>query len=130
MSHAPCRFTLDDLLQVLVARVGVVDVVVERGVVDEDVDGAEPVDGRGDARVGRRGLAEMSVCTKATSPRPSSSFIAELGAVLVDLGDDDLGALGEEALGVAEPDALAGAGDDRDLALAAGPRQAACAARG
>ena len=59
----------------------------------------------------------MSVWTNAASPCPSSAFIADRGAVLGDLGDDDLGALGEEPLGVREPDALAGAGDDRDLAL-------------
>ena len=39
------------------------------------------------------------------------------GALLDDLGDDDLRALGEEPLRVREPDALPGAGDDRDLVL-------------
>ena len=39
------------------------------------------------------------------------------GALLVDLGDDDLGALGEEPLRVREADALPRTGDDRDLVL-------------
>ena len=38
-------------------------------------------------------------------------------AFLGELGHHDLGSLGQEPLGVAEPDALPGAGDDRDLAV-------------
>ncbi len=50
---------------------------------------------------------EMSVCTNVASPLPASVFIAAVGAFLVDLGDHDLGALGEKPVGVREPDALA-----------------------
>jgi hypothetical protein len=100
-------------LEVLVVVALVVDVVIERGVVDEDVDPAELLLRLAGTRrrrllVGDVGLDEDGVAE-----------LLELlhgrgGAVLVDLGHDDLRALLEEPLGVRQPDALAGAGDDRD----------------
>ena len=82
----------------------------------EDVDGAERLDGRVDARlrgrlVGDVGLHEQHVALAL------ERLHARRRALLVDLGDDDLGALVEEPLRVREADALARAGDDRDLVL-------------
>jgi hypothetical protein len=103
----------EDLLQVLVVVALVVDVVTERGVVDEDVDPAELLLGLrragqrrrlvGDVGLHERGVAELLELLHRRG-----------GAVLVDLGHDDLRALVEEAFGVREADALARAGDDRD----------------
>ena len=106
----------EHLLQVVEARIEVVDVVVQRGVVDEDVDGAERLDRPVDARlrgrlVGDVGLHEQRVALAR------ERLHGRGGALLVDLGDHDLGALVEEPLRVREADALSRTGDDRDLVL-------------
>ncbi len=100
----------------------IVDVVVERGVVHEDVDRAER--GRASPRRSPASTARRR-CRSArtsTSPLPVELLHRGGGPVLVDLGDHDLGPFGEEPLGVREADALARAGDDRDLVLRVVPR--------
>ena len=103
-------------LEVVVAVVGVVDVVVEGGVVDQDVDRAERLLGlpgavlRGVGHGDVGGHEDDVACALQVGER-------RLAALLVVVGDDDLGALAEEALGIGLADALTRAGDDRDTIL-------------
>ena len=107
-----------DALEVLEARVEVVDVVVERGVVHEDVDRAERLHRFVDAVLRGVGIGDVGL----DEDRVALAFerLHRVGrALLHHFGHHDLGALGEEPLGVREADALPGAGDDRDLVLEA-----------
>ena len=107
---------VDHLLQVVEALVAHVPVAVERGVVHEDVEAAEAVDGglhAGFDRIDRRDVggdelrgAELGECLGRV-----------LAGVGVDLRDHHRRAFAQEALGVRVPDPATGAGDDRDLAV-------------
>ena len=61
--------------------------------------------------------SEMSVRTKIDVALAFELLHRARGAFLDDLGHHDLGAFGQEPLGVREADALPRAGDDRDLVL-------------
>ena len=105
-------------LEVLEALVGHVPVAVERGVVHEDVDAPEAVDGGARARGGGVGVGDVAV------DELHRAELRELehgrgGARVVDVGDHDGRALPQEALGVGPADAAAPAGDDGDTVLEA-----------
>src|SRR5205085_553732 len=90
-----------------------VPVAVERRVVDEDVDAAEALHRRGDARLHRRGVGHVAVCVVDGSER--AQFRKRLRRVdVVDVGELHRRALAEEALGVRTPDAPGTSGDDGD----------------
>src|SRR5205085_2937771 len=104
------------LEEVLVARVGVVDVVVERGVVHEDVERPEVRDRRLRARLGRLWIRDAGGDADRVT-LPVGLLHGPLGTFLAGLGHDDLRALAEKPLRVGEADPLARARDDRDLVL-------------
>ena len=105
-----------DALQVFEARVEVVDVVVERGVVDEDVDGPERLHRFVHAVLGGVGVGDVGLDEDRVA-LALERFHRTGRTVLHDLGHDDLRAFGQEPFRVREADALPGAGDDRDLVL-------------
>src|SRR5690606_584233 len=86
-------------------------VAASPGVVDQNVDGAELFDRDPDHRLDLIALGDVDVDETAAD-------LVRHGppAGLVDLADDHLRALGREGTGDPGPDAVAGAGDDRDAA--------------
>ncbi len=105
-----------DLEEIVVVDVRVVDVVVDRGVVDEHVDAAEGVGGRLGAGFSRVGVGDVGLDEQRLTV-PVECGHAGRGALGVHLGDHDLRTLVEEASGVREPDALSRPRDDRDLVV-------------
>ena len=105
-----------DALEVFEARVEVVDVVVERGIVHEDVDRAERLHRFIDTLLRGIGIGDVGL----HEDRLTFAFErlhGTLGAFFHHLGHDDLGPFGEKPLGVGETNPLAGTGDDRDFVL-------------
>jgi hypothetical protein len=102
---------------VRLAHVGDAHFGVDAGVLAQHVDVAEALDGgvRHDLGIGRgadvdaHGPGRITGAGKVLRRRP--------GGVLVDVGDQDLGALGREHLRGRPADALARPGDDACLAL-------------
>ena len=75
---------------------------------------AEPLDGGVDQRLDLVGLAHVGQLEGGGVTEVGGHLLAPLG---VDVGDDDLGALGHEPLGGRLPDAGGAPGDDGDLAV-------------
>ena len=93
-----------------------VDVLLERGVVDEDVELAELLH-----RLLHRVLAEFRIGDIARQQNAAAAFLLDgplglLGVlVLVEIGDRDVGALARKEHGHRAADAGVAAGDQRDL---------------
>ena len=123
MKNMPKMLVWKVRLQLLLGDVA--DVLVGMllaGIVDEDVEPAELVDGLLD-----RALAEVLVADVAGDRDRLAAFLLDdlLGlrriVMLAQIEDGDVGALAREQGGDRAADAAVGAGDQRDLALRGGP---------
>jgi hypothetical protein len=86
------------------------------GVVERDVDRAVGVLGRLEQRVDLRPVGHVDVLVDGRLL--AAELLGErLAAIVVDVADDHLGALGHEPLDGRQTDARAAAGDDRDPVL-------------
>src|SRR5262249_11306977 len=98
------------------------------GVRHHEVDGPDLALGRRDERL--EGCRVAHVALHGRLPERAGD---RLGQLVVEVGEDDaLGALRDESLGEAAPDAVAGTGDDDDLAFDLHDRTSGrwCGARG
>src|SRR5262249_39673469 len=93
-----------------VEEIGAMD---DAGIVDQDVEIAERAAGFGDHVLGVAGVADVGGHEAGLGPRARR----RLPGGGVDVGEGDARTLGDVAAGDREPDAVRGAGDDRDLVL-------------
>jgi len=98
--------------------------VLFSGVVDQDVELAEPVDGLLDKRFGVRRISQIPPNEQRLAPFLRDRVRRFLGVlVLLEVGDRDVTALPREQHRNSPPDPAVTTGDDRNLALEArGPR--------
>jgi hypothetical protein len=91
----------------------------EAGVVDECGQAAELALRRGDRPLPLSEVAHVQVhIVHAFAARPGVEAAGKGGALVVtDIGDDDVGAVGDQGLGVRAPEALHASGHDRYLAV-------------
>jgi len=94
-----------------VEEIGAMD---DAGIVDQNVEIAERAAGFGDHVLGVAGVADVGGHETGLLAQRARRGLAGGG---VDVGDGDAGTLGDVAAGDCEPDAVRGAGDDRDLVL-------------
>ena len=88
------------------------------GVVEHDVQSAEPIDGEVDERLNLVGVAHI----RPLKGRCLTEFRGEfLAAIRIDVGDHDARTFGDEQLGRRPADAAGTPGDDRHL-----PRELLC----
>ena len=121
---------VEDLPEVLEAVVRLLEVEEHPSVVQQDVDASPLLDRRVGHRLCRRFVRNVDVQRDRLAAAGFDLLGDLLGVGVVDLGDGDLGAFGDEPQRVRAPQALAGAGDDGDLPLkshGADASRAACA---
>ena len=86
-------------------------------VVDQAVDAAVALDGRRDHGVDRRAFEDVALDAERLDAERRELVDDALDPMGLPLGHDDLGAVLAEVQGHAPPDALAGTGDEHDLAV-------------
>jgi hypothetical protein len=89
----------------------------DRGVVDEDVQGAEPPGRRDDRGAGRSAPADVARQTRRGPARSRNGGGSSGRSLAVDVGAEHRGALASELRTDGVADAAGSAGDDRDLSL-------------
>ena len=90
---------------------------VDAGVAAEDVDAPELVDGSLDGGRTRRLVGDVGLHENGLGAGAAQLFGGRGAGALVDVDDDDVGALRGEHAGYAAPDALGGAGYDGGLVV-------------
>ena len=125
-AKCPRRCTRDDIVPLGLAHVDEHPVAEDPGVVDEDVQVAEGVDGRVDQLLGPLPVGDV-VAVRHRLATPGRDLgddfvgraVVRAGAVVgaATVVDDDLGSFGGEQKGVLATDAAPGSRDDRDASL-------------
>ena len=104
--------TLSHKRDVDVGELGLLELRVERGVVDQDVDLAEALDGLGDQRLDLRLVADVADHAGGGVAAVLAGKLLRQIAAVGDVGDHHRGALGRERRRIVAPDAAGATGDD------------------